>query len=78
MWHASNNPRKQEVSEIRDNRMGATLIVSIPMRDLAKLKILKCSAIGQQMNWIEPCVPTTFGFLFFCMLLGSMSSKQWS
>ena len=25
MWHVSNNPRKQEVSEIRKNRMGANL-----------------------------------------------------
>ena len=37
--------------------MGANLTVPIPMRDFAKLKILECSAIGQQMNWIEPCVP---------------------
>ena len=50
MWHASNSPRKQEVSEIRDNRMGANLIVPIPMRDFAKLKILECSAIGRQMT----------------------------
>ena len=65
MWHASNNPRKQEVSEIRDNRMGVNLTVPIPMRDFAKLKILECSATGQQMNWIEPCVPTTFEILGF-------------
>ena len=64
MWHVSNNPRKQEVSEIRDNRMGANLTIPIPMRDFAKLKILECSTIGQQMNWIEPCVPTTFEILF--------------
>ena len=47
------------------------------MRDFAKLKILECNAIGQQMNWIEPCVPTTFEILF-CKLLGSMSLNQWS
>ena len=64
MWHASNNPRKQEVSEIRDNRMGANLTIPIPMRDFTKLKILECSTIDQQMNWIEPCVPTTFEILF--------------
>ena len=64
MWHISNNPRKQEVSGIRRNRMGANLTVPIPMRDFTKLKILECSAIGQQMNWIEPCVPTTFEILF--------------
>ena len=57
--------------------MGANLTVPIPMRDLAKLKILECSAIGQQMNWIEPCVPITFEILF-CKLLGSMSLNQWS
>ena len=65
----------QEVSEIGDNRMGANLTIPIPMRDFAKFKILECSAIGQQMNWIEPCVPTTFEILF-CMLLGSMSSNN--
>ena len=48
MWHVSNNPRKQEVSEIRTNRMGANLTVPIPMRDFAKLIILECGAIGQQ------------------------------
>ena len=64
MWHISNNPRKQEVSEIRGNSMGANLTITIPMRDFAKLKILECSAVGQQMNWIEPCVPTTFEILF--------------
>ena len=77
LWHASNNPRKQEVSEIGNNRMGASLTVPIPMGDFAKFKILECSAIGWQMNWIEPSVPTTF-VIFFCTLLGSMSSKQWS
>ena len=55
--------------------MGANLTVPIPMSDFAKFKILECSAIGQQMNCIGPCVPTTFEF-FFCMLLGSMSQKQ--
>ena len=44
--------------------MGGNLTIPIPMRDFAKLKILECSAIGQQMNWIEPCVPTTFEILF--------------
>ena len=44
--------------------MSANLTVPILMRDFAKLKILECSAIGQQMNWIEPCVPTTFEILF--------------
>ena len=65
--------------------MGANLTILIPMRDFTKLKILECSAIVQQMNWIEPCVPTTFEILFFvfffflfCKLLGSMSSKLWS
>ena len=48
MWHVSNNPRKQEVCEIRENRMGANLTIPIPMRDFAKLKILECSTIGQQ------------------------------
>ena len=48
MWHVSNNPRKQEVSEIRENRMGVNLTVPISMRDFAKLKILECSTIGQQ------------------------------
>ena len=68
LWHASNNPRKQEVSEIGDNRMGANLTVPIPMSDFAKFKILECSAIGQQMNWIEPCVPTTFEILFWYVI----------
>ena len=40
--------------------MGASLTVPIPMGDFTKFKILECSAIGQQMSWIEPCVPTTF------------------
>ena len=68
MWHASNNPRKQEVSEIGDNRMGANLTVPIPMSDFAKFKILECSTIGQQMNCIEPCVPTTFEILFWYVI----------
>ena len=46
MWHISNNPRKQEVSEIRGNRIGVSLIVPIPMRDFTKLKILECSTTG--------------------------------
>ena len=65
LWYASNNPRKQEVSEIGDNRMGANLTIPIPMSDFAKFKILECSANGQQMNWVEPCVPTTFEILFW-------------
>ena len=48
MWHVNDTQRKQEVSEIRGNRMGANLTVPIPMRDFAKLKILECSTIGQQ------------------------------
>ena len=44
--------------------MGANLTVPIPMGDFTKFKILECSTIGQQMNWIEPCVPTTFVILF--------------
>ena len=68
MWHTSNNPRKQEVSEIGDNRMGANLTVPIQMSDFTKFKILECSAICQQMNWIEPCVPTTFEFLFLYVI----------
>ena len=64
LWHANNNPRKQKVSEIGNNRMGANLTVPIPMGDLAKFKILECSTIGWQMNWIEPSVPTTFVILF--------------
>ena len=50
--------------------MGANLTVPIPMRDFAKLKILECSAIGQQMNWIEPCVPTTFEIFVFVSYSG--------
>ena len=48
--------------------MGANLTVPIQMRDFAKFKILECSAIGQQMNWIEPCVPTTFEILFLYVI----------
>ena len=68
MWHASHNPRKQEVPEIGNNRMGANPTIPIPMRDFAKFKILECSAIGQQMNWIESCVPTTFEILFLYVI----------
>ena len=68
LWHASNNPRKQKVSEIGNNRMGANLTIPIPMGDFAKFKILECSTTGQQMNWIEPCVPTTFGILFLYVI----------
>ena len=32
------------------------------------IKILECSAIGWQMNWIEPCVPTTFVILFLYVI----------
>ena len=64
LWHTSNNPRKQKVSEIGNNQMGANLTVPIPMGDFANLEILECSAIGRQMNWIEPGVPTTFVILF--------------
>ena len=64
LWHASNNPRMQKVSEIGNNRMGANLTVPIPMDNFAKFKILECSTIGRQLNWIEPCVPTTFVILF--------------
>ena len=45
--------------------MGANLTIPIPVRDFAKFKILECSAIGQQVNWIEPRVPTTFEILIF-------------
>ena len=38
------------------------------MRDFAKFKILECSAIGQQMNWMEPRVPTTFEILFLYVI----------
>ena len=48
--------------------MGANLTILIPMSDFAKFKILECSAIGQQMNWIEPCVPTTFEILFLYVI----------
>ena len=47
--------------------MGANLTVPIPMRDFTKLKILECSAIGQQNDWIETCAPTTFEILFFVL-----------
>ena len=56
--------------------MGANLTVPIPMGDFAKFKILECSAIGQQMNWIEPCVPTTFVKNFSAV--GVNEFKQWS
>ena len=45
--------------------MGANLTVPIPVRDFPKLKILECITVDQQMNWIEPCVLTTFETLFF-------------
>ena len=48
--------------------MGANLTIPIPMSDFTKLKILECSAIGEQMNWIEPCVPTTFEILFLYVI----------
>ena len=51
--------------------MGVNLTIPIPMSDFAKLKILECSAIGQQMNCIGPCVSTTFEFLgFFLYVIG--------
>ena len=50
--------------KLENNRVSANLTVPIPMGDFAKFKILECSTIGQQMNWIEPCVPTTFVILF--------------
>ena len=50
--------------KLENNRMGANLTIPIPMDDFAKFKILECSTIGQQLNWIEPCVPTTFVILF--------------
>ena len=50
--------------KLENNRVGANLTVPILMGDFAKFKILECSAIGWQMNWIEPCVPTTFVILF--------------
>ena len=46
LWHASNNLRKQKVSEIGNNRMGANLTVPTPMGHLAKIKILEYGAIG--------------------------------
>ena len=48
--------------------MCANLTVPIPMRDFAKLEILECSTVDQQMNWIEPCVPTTFEILFLYVI----------
>ena len=48
--------------------MGANLTVPIPMGDFAKFKILECSTIGQQMNWIESSVPTTFVILFLYVI----------
>ena len=48
--------------------MGANLTIPIPMRDFAKFKILECSTIGQQMNWIEPCAATTFEILFLYVI----------
>ena len=48
--------------------MGANLTIPIPMSDFAKFKILECSAIGQQMNWIERCVPTTYEILFLYII----------
>ena len=38
------------------------------MGHLAKIKILECSAIGRQMNWMERCVPTTFVILFLYVI----------
>ena len=38
------------------------------MGDFAKFKILECGAIGRQMNWIEPCVPTIFVILFLYVI----------
>ena len=46
LWHASNNPRKQKVSEIGNNGMGANLTVPTPMGHLAKIKILEYGAIS--------------------------------
>ena len=46
LWHASNNPKKQKVSEMGNNRMGANLTVPTPMGHLAKIKILEFGAIG--------------------------------
>ena len=53
-----------------NNRMGANLTVPIPMGDFAKFKILECSTLGWQMQWREPCVPTTFVILFFVCFWG--------
>ena len=46
LWHPSNNPRKQKVSEIGNNRLGANLTLPTPMGHLAKIKILEYGAIG--------------------------------
>ena len=60
--------------------MGANLTIPIPMRDFAKLKILECSTIGQQMNCLEPCVFEILFIiiiiiiLFFFFLMGLMSA----
>ena len=69
LWHASNNPRKEMISEdLRGNRFWCQSAVPILMGDFAKFKILECSTIGQQMNWIEPRVPTTFVILFLYVI----------
>ena len=54
-------------SEIENDRYGVNITVLIPMRDLAKLKILEVSAISWQYS-LEPGVPTTF------FVLGLMSA----
>ena len=46
LWHTSNNLRKQKVSEIGKNRMGANLTVPTPMGHFTKIKILEYGAIG--------------------------------
>ena len=46
LWHTNNNLRKQNVSEMGNNRMGANLTVPTPMGHLAKIKILEYGAIG--------------------------------
>ena len=46
LWHTSNNPRKQNVSEMGNNRMGLNLTVPTPMGHLGKIKILEYGAIG--------------------------------
>ena len=75
-WHTSNNPRKQKVYEIGNNRMDANLTAPTPMGHLAKIKILEYGAIDQSFRWVAPCVPTTSQTCFgFSMLLGSMSMK---